>query len=274
MATGWICARCAAQNDETAFACQTCGLIRGGDVPAPTAPPPVSSADPSFAPPPASAADVTSAPPPPSSWHEAGAAVPPPVPGAPAPGGWPGAPVAIQPTSAKKQVATGILANVGVRIVLLLIVAGVLGGIAWFTNAGRDANGNINKAGDMQPSDLKIGDCWDLPGGGSSFDPNATIEKTTALLCTQAHHYEVFYTGTMTDKGSYPVDDDFKSFAIATCEPAFKTYVGTAFNDSSLTFYYFYPDTVAWKSGNHDFQCSLADADLKPISKSLKGSGY
>ena len=266
MASGWTCARCAAQNDEISVACQTCGLIRGGTVapPSPAEPAPNPNAYPE---------SPLSAPPPPSSWPEAGSAPPPPADGSTAPGGWPGAPVAAQAASPKKGLLVGCLANIGIRIILVLIVAGVLGGIAWFNSAGRDSNGNITKTGERQPSDLKIGNCWDLPGGGSSFDPNATISKTTAMKCTEAHHYEVFYTGAMTD-GDYPTDTALEAFAVANCEPAFKAYVGTPFDQSSLTFYYFFPDSKAWKSGNRDFQCSITDANLKPISQSMKGSGY
>ena len=197
----------------------------------------------------------------------------PPADGSTAPGGWPGAPVVSQAASPKKGILVGCLANIGVRIILILLVAGVVGAVTWFNTAGRDSNGQINKTGELQPSDLKIGDCWDLPGGGSSFDPNVTIDKTTAMKCTEAHHYEVFYTGAMAD-GDYPTDAALEAFAVANCEPAFKTYVGTPFDQSSLTFYYFFPDTKAWKSGNRDFQCSLADANLKVLDKPLKDSGY
>jgi hypothetical protein len=268
MASGWTCARCAAQNDEISVACQTCGLIRGAAFAAPG----TSQAAP--APPPSPSPDAaSSAPPPPADWSGAGAPQPPSA-GVAAPGGWPGVPIASSPASPKKGLLVGCLANIGIRIILVLVVAGVIGGIAWFNTAGRDSNGNITKSGELQPSDLKIGDCWDLPGGGSSFDPNATIDKTTAMKCTDAHRYEVFYTGTMTDNGSYPTSDDFSAFAVTNCGPAFKTYVGTPYDQSSLTFYYFYPATDAWSSGNRDFQCSLADANLKVLSKSLKGSGY
>ena len=263
MASGWTCARCAAQNDEISVACQTCGLIRGGTVAAPSPAAPIAAPD-----------LATAAPPPPSSWPEAGAVPPPPVDGSAAPGGWPGAPVASQPASPRKGILVGCLANMGIRILLVLIVAGVIGGIAWFNSAGRDSNGNITKSGEIKPSDLKVGDCWDLPGGGSSFDPNATIDTATGTKCIEAHRYEVFYTGTMTDNGSYPADADLQAFAVTNCEPAFKAYVGTPFDQSSLTFYYFYPDSTAWKSGNRDFQCSLADENLKVLNKSLKSSGY
>ena len=282
MATGWTCARCAAQNDETAFACQTCGLIRGGEVPASNAAPPAPAADPTLAPPPTSSADgsmpppqsssdPTFAPPPPSSWPEAGAVAPPPEAGAPAPGGWPGAPVAIAPTSAKKQVATGIFANVIVRIVLLLIVAGVIGGIALFTNAGRDANGTINKAGDLKPADLQVGDCYDLPGDSGTADASAVIDTTHATKCTDPHHYEVFYRGDMS-MSAYPAKSDRQAWVKANCVPAFESYVGTTVDATTLTFYLFYPDDTGWAQGDRGAQCALADANGAALTGSMKGS--
>ena len=254
MAKSWTCGRCAASNEEAAVSCQSCGLIRGGVVtaPNPVMPPPQGSTPPPAAPP---------------DWSA-------PASSAMAPGGWLGAPVAQPAPGAKQQVAKGFLANIGVRVVLLVVIAAVGGGIAWLANAGRDSNGQIDKAGELKPADLRVGDCFDLPGDSSSFDPNATIEKTTAMKCTEAHHYEVFYTGTLTDSGSYPTEADLQSAVSADCSPAFEAYVGTSVDQSSLTIYYFVPDDAAWSGGDRALQCSLADPSLKAFSKSLKGSGY
>jgi hypothetical protein len=272
MARDWVCARCAAENDEAAVSCRTCGFIRGGQV---------ASLGPAPAPPPA----VGAPPPAPGSWSGTQAPqrsdwTPGPAsnqsgwtPGsAPAPGGWPGAQPSLQPAGAKRQLATGLLANVGVRIGVILLIVAVGGGIAWFTSASRDANGQIDKAGDLMPADLKVGDCFDLPGSGSSFDPSATIDKTTAMPCAQAHHYEVFYTGTLDDTGSYPTDTQLNDFTDANCTPAFAAYVGVPVESSAFTYYFFFPDSSSWDAGDRGIQCSLADPDLAPLAGSARGS--
>ena len=260
MASGWTCARCAAQNDEISVACQTCGLIRGGTVAAP------SPAAPSPAPDPA-----TTAPPPPSSWPEAGAVPPPPVEGSAAPGGWPGAPLAPQTTGKGKQVAKGVFATIGVRLILIVGFLAVGGVIALFVNAGRDANGNINKAGDLKPADLQVGDCYDLPNDSGTADASAVIETTHATKCSDPHHYEVFYRGEMS-MSTYPAKADRTAWVEANCVPAFESYVGTTIDATTLTFYLFYPDDTGWAQGDRGAQCALADPNGAVLTGSMKGS--
>lgn len=281
MARGWTCPRCASENDERAVSCTTCGLIRGGVVTAPNptaAPPPT----PPAAPGPEAGPDTqppgwtaSPGPPEPAAWAAgagSGGDAPAAPGGAMTPDGW-SAPTPPAP-SAPGQAATGFLAKAGIRIVLIAVVALIVAVVGWYNAAGRDTSGQINKTGELSASDLKVGDCFDLPGDAATFDPNATVDKTTAMACTQTHHYEVFFTGQMPDPGQYPTQDQFSSFVDANCGPAFQGYVGTPPDQTSLTIYWFYPQSNAWSSGDHSIQCSLADPNLKPLSKSMKGSGY
>jgi hypothetical protein len=203
MASNWTCARCAAQNDEASVSCRSCGMIRGGVVTQPN----------TMTPPPVPTPNM------PAPGGYAGA----PMPGAPAPGGYPGAPVPPIPTvSRKKQVAVGILGNIGARVAVLVVLVVIGGGVAFFTNAGRNSSGQIDKAGDMAPSDLVVGDCFDLPNDMLSPDPSATIQKTTAVPCAQTHHHEVFYRGNLT-ADTYPTKAQLSDWTDQNCTPAFET---------------------------------------------------
>ncbi|MFN8630724.1 MAG: septum formation family protein [Chloroflexota bacterium] len=250
MANSWTCARCSAQNDEAAVSCATCGLIRGGVVVAADA--------------------ATTAPGDPGI---AGAA-PPPAPGAPAPGGWPGAQPAAQPQSAGKQVAKGILANVGARVIVIGVIAVIAVVAGLFINAGRDSSGTINKSGEVPATELRLGDCWDMQGDSASFDENSVITKTTGKPCAEAHRYEVFYVGTFPEQSTYPTNAEFQDWAGKNCDPAFQAFVGTPIEQSSLTYYVFFPDEGSWKQKDRGMQCSLADGGNKSLTKSMKGSGY
>lgn len=233
MASSWTCGRCAAQNEEAAVSCRTCGLIRGGVV---TAPNPVS---------------------------------PPVAPGpmAPAPGGYPGAPVPPPlAASPRRQAATGLLANVGVRLLVLGVILAIGAVVAFVSNAGRDSSGNINKAGDVPVSELRLGDCYDLQGDMTS------VEKTTGIPCGQPHHYEVFYTGTMTGLTSEPTSSDVDAWGSSNCLAAFEAYVGLSFDQSSLEVAIFYPDSAGWAQGDRGAQCSLHAADTQAVTGSMKGA--
>ncbi len=237
MASGWTCGRCSAQNDEGAVSCRSCGMIRGGVV---------------------TQANVLTP--------------PPPVAGGPAPGGYPGAPVPGQGVSAKRSLAAGIIGNIGARLAVLVVIVVIGAVVAFVSNAGRNSSGQIDKAGDMAPADLLVGDCFDLPNDMLSPDPNATIEKTTAVPCAQSHHYEVFYRGDIT-ADTYPTEAQLSDWTDQNCTPAFETYVGTTAAQTTLTYYYFFPSEASWSSGDRGVQCSLADPNLGPLTGTLKGSG-
>jgi hypothetical protein len=262
MANGWICGRCAASNEESAVACQTCGLGRDAQVPAA---PSADATTPVDAPPPM----------PPAAFDPAATPAPPmPASASGAPGGWPGAPQpSIQPQGAGKQVAKGILANVGARVLVIgvIVVVGLV--VGFFVNAGRDSNGNINKAGDLNITELHVGDCYDIPGEDASPDPSQAVGTTHATPCTEPHHYEVFYVGSIPGT-TYPSDAELQKWAESACVPAFQAYVGTPYDQSSLDVAWFYPERAGWAKGDRGGQCSLADTNKKTFKQSLKGSGY
>jgi hypothetical protein len=249
MARDWTCARCGAASPEGVHACQACGLLRGSVVPEPN---PVTSAAatpgavPVPPPVPAVTADSALVP----AWSDASA----------------GGPTAAPVRSRR-------------RLVLGLLVAVVLvgGGAAfnWFSNVGRSSTGEINKAGQLAVSDLRPGDCYDLPGDTASFDPAASgdraIRVAQAKPCTEPHPYEVFYAGTI-DSATYPTDTELRAWTESNCGPAFDAYIGKAYADSVLDVYTNFPSEAGWTKGSRDMQCSVADPLLKPLTSSLKGS--
>jgi hypothetical protein len=276
MAKGWTCGRCAAENEESAVSCRSCGLIRGGVIAAPN---PIAPLPPSAQPPtpqpsagtrpnwaaPASSA-TAGAPPPPAGYPapaQPTSSAPPP------PGTWSGAPIAQAETSPRRRAA-----RLPMRLIVIVAIVAIGGAVSWFTNAGRDSSGQINHAGDLAATDLQVGDCYDLPGNASAADPSAAIDKVRAIPCTEPHHYEVFFSGSMPDSGTYPTQADFQAYVDTQCAAAFQSYVGTPVDQTSLAIYWFYPDQAAWGQSDRSVQCSLADPHLKTLTKSMKASGY
>lgn len=153
---------------------------------------------------------------------------------------------------------------VGWIIVAALVLGGAL--VGWYFNAGRSSSGDINKAGDLQATDLRVGDCFDLK------DPNVdTIDDVRAVPCTTQHTYELFFRGTMPS-GDYPTDDAFDAWMSANCLPAFDSYVGRTYDQSTLEVYYLVPSDDAWRSGDYSIQCALYPQNNAHPTTSLKGS--
>ncbi len=248
MAKRWRCARCGGENAESSISCQQCGMIRGAvaTTPAGQVAPPV--------------------PPAPSPSFGSGA-VPPPPPGT---FGSPGAagPGSAPPVAARNPTATAPRRRMRLPIGLIVLVVLIAGGgiYGFIVNAGRSSSGDINKAGELQVGDLRVGDCFDLA------DPTASsVDKTTAKPCTESHQYEVFYANKLPD-GAYPTDAAVKAFVKANCVPEFGAYVGMAYENSKLEILWFSPIQEGWNQGDRGIQCTVHDPHDGQLKVSLKGS--
>jgi hypothetical protein len=233
----WTCARCAAKNDGGGISCASCGLLWGSVAPPPSTVTP--SADAGPAPGPGPAPDTVE-----TAW----------VP----PGG--GAPEPPQRRSLLSRLPLGLI--VGGGVIAVVAIAGLI------FAAGRSPEGDIVKTGDLDASELRVGDCFDLK------DPDAEeVYKVTAKPCAEAHEFEVFYTGEMPD-GDFPTDPDatFEAFVADECLPAFRAYVGLPYEDSVLELFYFFPSKDAWGGGDHSVQCAAYDPDDPELTVSVEGA--
>jgi hypothetical protein len=227
----WVCHRCYASNDATATACVRCGLERGAD---PTTAP-AGSADPAGSPDPG-AADLGGAAPQEPQW-----APPPPAPARP---WW-------------RQLAVRFW-WVG------LIVVFAVGGLIF--NARRDDSGQITNSGNLQISDLRVGDCFNRK------DPDAEeVGEVEAKPCTENHQYELFHAADMSG-GDYPSDDAVTAFLQAECAPAFGSFVGMEYEASLLEVIYFTPSTDGWDDGDHSVECAVYDPNDAQLTSTLKSS--
>ena len=263
---GWKCARCSTVNDESGISCSNCGLMRGSVViqgrpggPIGTESIPVERPTPDAPP---AAAPWTPDPPPATD------AQPRPVAAADAAGDVPSW-VAPSPELAAPEVPAAPVPlwrrlPIGGIIFAVLIVGGGIS--SWYFGAGRSDSGEIAKPGDLGALSLRVGDCYDLK------DPQASeFEEVAAKPCTDAHEYELFFVGSMPE-GAYPAEAVFEEYVIANCDPAFTTYVGTSYEESTLDVDWFTPTTDAWNSGERSVQCAVLDPKTPRLTVSLKGA--
>jgi hypothetical protein len=239
MIEGWVCPHCSASNAAASLVCSACGQARPDDAEAVAVVPPPDPDGPGFAAitKPGPSAPPPGAIPPPAAAYVAGSDQAPEDPGAVV--GW------LPPSGTPPPEATGPVPlwrrlPIGLIVFIVLIAGAAIGG--WYFNAGRSSTGELTKAGDLQAVELKVGDCFDLK------DPSADeVNDVTAGPCTTEHEFELFFVGTLAE-GAYPADDVFDQYVVEHCNPAFATYIGTAYDDSELDIYWLVPTDDAWRS--------------------------
>jgi hypothetical protein len=267
MAKGWKCPHCSTENPSTTLTCSGCGRLQGSVVvpgSSPVAPALPTPATGSAAPEPSHGWQSGA-----SGWSTGAAneapgptpaemAVDPPV-EAPPTSPWAVNLATVPPAS------TPLLRRlpIGWLIVGLLVVGGGVAG--YLFNASRSSTGEIDRSGDLTANDLRVGDCFDLK------DPDAEqIGDVTGRPCSEAHEYEVFYVGNLAD-GEYPPEAVMETFVVDNCGPAFDSYVGMAFAESELGFYWLSPSPESWRDGDRAIQCAAYDPRDARLTISLKG---
>ncbi len=268
----WKCARCSTMNDESGISCKTCGLMRGSvvihgaqDGPIGTESIPVARPTPDAAP----TTPVPWTPDPPPAAQAPWTPDAPPAADATAPAGAPTW-VAPSPELAAPELPAAAPVPLWKRLPIGGIIFAVLvvgGGISsLYFGAARNDTGEIAKSGDLTANNLRVGDCYDLKV------PDANeIEDVTAKPCTEAHQYEMYWTGAMAE-GDYPAETAFEDYVVANCDPAFTTFIGRAFEDSVLDIYWLYPTDDSWRQGDRTVQCAVYDPNQPLLTASLKGA--
>ncbi len=107
--------------------------------------------------------------------------------------------------------------------------------------------------------DLEVGDC------SPAFDDEEDVSRVEVVACGEPHLDEVYLIEELED-GDYPGDEHLDEIADEICYHAFDTYVGTAYEDSDLEYYWFVPDEASWDY-DHEVVCFLESED--PIRGSV-----
>jgi hypothetical protein len=152
----------------------------------------------------------------------------------------------------------------GLIIAIGFLAFGAIGGLIF--NASRSDSGEITKSGDLEVTDLRVGDCFDLK------DPSAEqVGKVTALPCTTEHEYEMYFLGSMAE-GAFPTEEGFGAWLDTNCLPAFEAYVGRAYDGSDLEIFWLAPTLEGWNDGDRSIQCAVYHPRIHRLTESLKGS--
>lgn len=136
----------------------------------------------------------------------------------------------------------------------------------------RDATGEVVEGGDLLPSKLRVGDCFDEP---QLEDLGATEQIETELVdvvpCRGPHDAEVYHSFQLTGS-DYP-GQGFIDQQARACVQEFKEFVGVTYTRSRLDFVYYFPTEESWNFlDDRGITCVVIDPVGGPVSGSLEGS--
>ncbi|MFJ6383505.1 DUF4190 domain-containing protein [Kitasatospora sp. NPDC092039] len=154
-----------------------------------------------------------------------------------------------------------VLGTIGTVLLALLL------GAADFSSprAGRFGQAPKAPAGSVHWSDLRAGDCYDSPEGGSTADADGdvTVYWVHRVACAQPHHGEVAGSAEIpSGNGLYPGESEARESAGRLCR---KVLDGYALDQwvvpDGMDDVYLYPTARNWESGARSVTCAFEDRD-------------
>ncbi|MFJ4225493.1 septum formation family protein [Microbacterium sp. NPDC089695] len=113
-------------------------------------------------------------------------------------------------------------------------------------------------------ADLEVGDC--LP----YIEWDEDLYEVPVVPCDQPHTDEIYLTFDVED-GDFPGDDELTLIADDRCLAEFDTFVGYAYRDSELDFYYTVPTQGTWRWGDREIICIVYS--YEDVTGTLEGAG-
>lgn len=159
-----------------------------------------------------------------------------------------------------------IAATAGVALLLGASLSGcsVLKSVLPADKPERAESGEVIQEGTGSAFDLKVGDCV-------SDTEGTTVSDLPVLPCSQEHADEVFYAFEL-EPGDFPGDEAINAIADERCIAEFTGYVGSAYEESELTYWPMTPSAPGWESlDDREVLCMVYD-ESGPLTASVKGS--
>ncbi|MGW2869308.1 DUF4190 domain-containing protein [Kitasatospora sp. NPDC001225] len=154
-----------------------------------------------------------------------------------------------------------VLGTIGTVLMALLL------GAADFSSARAGRSGLPPKApaGSVHWSDLKAGDCYDSPQGGSTADGGGdeTVYWVHRVACTEPHHGEVAGTADLLlGAGAYPGERAARESAGRLCRQVLSGYALDQWAvPDGMEDVYLYPTEKNWASGSRYVTCAYEDRE-------------
>ena len=116
----------------------------------------------------------------------------------------------------------------------------------------RDDTGAITEEGDADVFTLKVGDCLSDQAGATG-----EVSDVPVVPCEEPHDSEIFHSYIIPDAETFP--GSFDEHIDAQCVPQFETFVGVAYDASTLELSWLEPTAQSWAEGDRELLCIVAD---------------
>jgi hypothetical protein len=139
---------------------------------------------------------------------------------------------------------------------------------------GEDGEESEDGGEDINVYDIRVGDCFDSGSGLDQFEEDEATEEftVTRLACDAAHEAEAFGSTRITGHQEFPGDEELTDLAFDECGRMVQPYVLDTWTlDSSVTFFFYYPQASSWALGDREILCFFGHQDGSPLTASLRG---
>lgn len=113
---------------------------------------------------------------------------------------------------------------------------------------------------------LKPGQCLVPP-----TDVKAELSTVKVVSCREPHTQEVYALVNDPGGDNYPGTTQLETFANGNCLEHYQSYVGVAYQHSSLFFTYLLPSVRSWAANDRTIVCVITTTGQK-LTRSVKGS--
>lgn len=122
------------------------------------------------------------------------------------------------------------------------------------STAGEASESEKPGSADISVLTLEVGSCL------NDVDQPIAQEMTEipSVPCSDPHQSEV-YAEVMVDDPSFPGVDAVAAFASEACEAEFGKFIGLPYDESTLSFHFYYPTQSSWAVGDRSVFCVVYD---------------
>lgn len=148
----------------------------------------------------------------------------------------------------------------------ILVALGAVGYNA-ITSADRDSSGAIVESGNVDPFEMRVGDCFD----DTTAMESGQIINLPGVPCSEPHDNEV-YALVNVELDAFPGDDAMSDIAMQHCKEHFASFVGRDYESSSLDIFTMQPSQESFSANDREVVCAVYDMELNKLQGSVMGS--
>ncbi|AZK96308.1 hypothetical protein B7R87_22355 [Streptomyces tsukubensis] len=158
--------------------------------------------------------------------------------------------------------------------IALSAVSTLLIALFFATGAASDFWKEVEEAADEAASyqtvgDLRKGDCYNLPGGGTS--DGTEVSEIQVVDCAKPHEAEITGGFKITGFGKFPGESVLEPIAERRCDDIDTAYAMDAWAiPATMSGYYYIPTKESWSTGDRRVSCGYATEGGRKTSGSIR----